>query len=227
YLGRQELLHAAAHRSAGRGERRRAVGRPSRQQPIARFAQATAPRANRGQSVLPRGVGAHARRGRRPRRRPWHLPSGEGARHHAGARHRAGRARRADRSATAARQASAAVRRRDRQDRRADLLETVAEMAALELRRGLAQLQAAEFLYETSLFPELEYTFKRALPLEVAYQTLPRERRRPLPAGVLAALEARPREQTPASVEVLAHHAVRAESWQPAAAYLYRAGAKA
>ena len=107
------------------------------------------------------------------------------------------------------------------------LLETVAEMAALELRRGLAQLQAAEFLYETSLFPELEYTFKHALTLEVAYQSLLRERRRTLHAGVLAALEARGREQGSASVEVLAHHAVRAESWQPAASYLYRAGAKA
>ena len=107
------------------------------------------------------------------------------------------------------------------------LLETVAEMAALELRRGLAQLQAAEFLYETSLFPELEYTFKHALTLEVAYQSLLRERRRTLHAGVLAALEARSREQGPGSVEVLAHHAVRAESWQPAASYLYRAGARA
>jgi len=107
------------------------------------------------------------------------------------------------------------------------LLETVAEMAALELRRGLAQLQAAEFLYETSLFPELEYTFKHALTLEVAYQSLLRERRRTLHAGVLAALEAGRREQGPVSVEVLAHHAVRGELWEPAASYLYRAGAKA
>jgi class 3 adenylate cyclase/tetratricopeptide (TPR) repeat protein len=107
------------------------------------------------------------------------------------------------------------------------LLETVAEMAALELRRGLAQLQAAEFLYETSLFPELEYTFKHALTLEVAYQSLLRERRRTLHAGVLAALEARSPEQGPVSVEVLAHHAVRAESWDRAASYLYRAGARA
>jgi predicted ATPase len=107
------------------------------------------------------------------------------------------------------------------------LLETVAEMAVLELRRGLAQLQAAEFLYETSLFPELEYTFKHALTLEVAYQSLLRERRRTLHAGVLAALEARSREQGPVSVEVLAHHAVRGELWQAAASYLYRAGAKA
>jgi class 3 adenylate cyclase/tetratricopeptide (TPR) repeat protein len=107
------------------------------------------------------------------------------------------------------------------------LLETVAEMATLELRRGLAQLQAAEFLYETSLFPELEYTFKHALTLEVAYQSLLRERRRTLHAGVLGALEARSREQGPVSVEVLAHHAVRGELWGPAASHLYRAGAKA
>jgi class 3 adenylate cyclase/tetratricopeptide (TPR) repeat protein len=107
------------------------------------------------------------------------------------------------------------------------LLETVAELAAVELRRGLAQLQAAEFLYETSLFPELEYTFKHALTLEVAYQSLLRERRRMLHAGVLAVLEARSREQGPVSVEVLAHHAVRGELWEPAASYLYRAGAKA
>src|SRR5207247_1272898 len=105
------------------------------------------------------------------------------------------------------------------------LLETVAETTALELRRGLAQLQAAEFLYETSLFPELEYTFKHALTLEVAYQSLLRERRRLLHTGALAALEARERGHAPESVEVLAHHAVRGEVWTSAASYLYRAGA--
>jgi len=107
------------------------------------------------------------------------------------------------------------------------LLETVAEMAALELRRGLAHLQAAEFLYETSLFPELEYTFKHALTLEVAYQSLLRERRRMLHSAVLAALETRNREHGPVSVEVLAHHALRGELWESAASYLYRAGARA
>ena len=35
--------------------------------------------------------------------------------------------------------------------------------------RSLATLQAAEFLYETRLFPEHEYTFKHALTHEVAY----------------------------------------------------------
>ena len=41
---------------------------------------------------------------------------------------------------------------------------------------GLAHLQAAEFLYETSLFPDLEYTFKHALTHEVAYGSLLHER---------------------------------------------------
>ena len=107
------------------------------------------------------------------------------------------------------------------------LLETVAGIAPAELRHGLAQLQAAEFLYETSLFPDLEYTFKHALTLEVAYQTLLRERRRLLHALVLTALEQRVGEDAIEDVETLAHHAVRGEAWPPAARYLYRAGAKA
>ena len=54
--------------------------------------------------------------------------------------------------------------------------------------KGL-HLQAAEFLYETSLFPELEYTFKHALTHEVAYGSLLHERRRALHTRILAAME--------------------------------------
>jgi class 3 adenylate cyclase len=43
------------------------------------------------------------------------------------------------------------------------LLQAVAELSENALRQGLARLQTAEFLYETSLFPDLEYTFKHAL----------------------------------------------------------------
>jgi len=43
------------------------------------------------------------------------------------------------------------------------LLEAITEEPDDELRRCLTHLQAAEFLYETSLFPESEYTFKHAL----------------------------------------------------------------
>jgi predicted ATPase len=43
------------------------------------------------------------------------------------------------------------------------LLQTIADMPEDALHLGLAYLQAAEFLYETRLFPESEYTFRRAL----------------------------------------------------------------
>ena len=52
------------------------------------------------------------------------------------------------------------------------LLEAIAELPQAALHRGLAHLQAAEFLYETRLFPERAYTFKHALTQQVAYQSL-------------------------------------------------------
>ena len=51
------------------------------------------------------------------------------------------------------------------------------------VRRGLAHLQAAEFLYETRLFPDLEYTFKHALTHEVAYGSLLQEPAQPCTPG--------------------------------------------
>src|SRR5262249_34465115 len=62
------------------------------------------------------------------------------------------------------------------------LLLAVAETTEHEVRAALAQLQAAEFLYEVRLFPDLEYTFKHALTHEVAYQGLLVDRRRALHA---------------------------------------------
>ena len=69
------------------------------------------------------------------------------------------------------------------------LLQAIAEMPEEVLHRGLAHLQAAEFLYETRLFPEREYTFKHALTHEVAYGGLLQERRRVLHARIVEALE--------------------------------------
>src|SRR5215813_5785713 len=62
------------------------------------------------------------------------------------------------------------------------LLRAIADLPEEALHRGLAHLQAAEFLYETRLFPEPEYTFKHALTHEVAYSSLLLERRRGLHA---------------------------------------------
>src|SRR5262249_50577215 len=69
------------------------------------------------------------------------------------------------------------------------LLLAMADRPEGELRAGLARLQAAEFLYEASLFPELEYTFKHALTHDVAYSGLLQERRRALHARIVDAIE--------------------------------------
>src|SRR4029450_13112099 len=52
------------------------------------------------------------------------------------------------------------------------LLEIIAELPDETLQHGLTHLQAAEFLYETQLFPEREFTFKHALTHEVVYGSL-------------------------------------------------------
>ncbi|MEE8301360.1 MAG: hypothetical protein V3S24_02885, partial [Candidatus Tectomicrobia bacterium] len=59
----------------------------------------------------------------------------------------------------------------------------------ITIHGGLTHLQAAEFLYETSLFPERQYTFKHALTHEVADGSLLQEQRRVLHAHIVEALE--------------------------------------
>ena len=65
------------------------------------------------------------------------------------------------------------------------LLQALIEQSEPALRQALASLQAAEFLYETHLFPEVEYTFKHALTQEVASGSLLQERRRALHARLV------------------------------------------
>jgi class 3 adenylate cyclase/tetratricopeptide (TPR) repeat protein len=107
------------------------------------------------------------------------------------------------------------------------LLQAIADLSEAVLHRGLTHLQAAEFLYETRLFPEREYTFKHALTHEVAYGSLLQERRRALHARIVEALEALAGERMAEQVERLAHHALRGEVWDKALAYGRQAGEKA
>jgi len=106
------------------------------------------------------------------------------------------------------------------------LLQAMAELSEADLHRALTHLQAAEFLYETRLFPEREYTFKHALTHEVAYSSLPQERRRTLHARIVEALEALHADRLAEQVERLAHHALRGEVWGKALAYFRQAGEK-
>jgi tetratricopeptide (TPR) repeat protein len=107
------------------------------------------------------------------------------------------------------------------------LLWAIADVPEAALHRSLAHLQAAEFLYETRLYPEPEYTFTHALTHEVAYGSLLLERRRGLHARLVAALEALAGARVAEQVERLAHHAARGEVWDKALAYCRQAGDKA
>jgi class 3 adenylate cyclase/tetratricopeptide (TPR) repeat protein len=107
------------------------------------------------------------------------------------------------------------------------LLQAIADAPEESLRRGLTNLQAAEFLYETSVFPDLEYTFKHALTHEVAYASVLHDRRRALHARIVEAVEALYPDRLAEQVERLAHHAFRGEVCEKAVTYLRQAGAKA
>jgi class 3 adenylate cyclase/tetratricopeptide (TPR) repeat protein len=107
------------------------------------------------------------------------------------------------------------------------LLQALAEVPDEALRVGLAHLQAAEFLYETRLFPDLAYTFKHALTHEVAYGSLLQERRRTLHAAIVDTLERLAPERLAEQIDLLAHHAYRGEVWDKAVAYGRQAGTRA
>jgi tetratricopeptide (TPR) repeat protein len=107
------------------------------------------------------------------------------------------------------------------------LLQAIAEMPDEALHPCLTQLQAAEFLYETNLFPERVYTFKHALTHEVVYGSLLQERRRALHTRIVETLEALASDRVADRVERLAHHALRGEVWNKAVTYCQQVGARA
>ena len=182
-VGRQDLLHPAparplAARTAPRSSSARCSGR---RQP--RSAQARVDRADRGQPVLPGGERAVARRDRVAGRGAWRLPAGDPC-------------RAIQVPATVQAVLAARIDRLPPEDKR--LLQTASVVgkdvpfgtapgdrrAARDehCRRGLGRPAAAEFLYETRIFPDVEYTFKHALTHDVTYGGLLQDRRRRLHA---------------------------------------------
>jgi len=107
------------------------------------------------------------------------------------------------------------------------LLRALADENEEEVRDRLGRLQMAELLYETRVFVDAEYTFKHALTHEVAYDTVPPNRRRALHARIAAAIEEVYAGRVVEHVERLAHHSVKAELWESAAGHLRQAGTKA
>ncbi len=109
----------------------------------------------------------------------------------------------------------------------AALLQATAAVPWADVQRNLAHLQAAEFLYETRLFPELEYTFKHALTQEVAHNAILLERRRSLHERAAQAIEGLFAERLAEHYNALAHHYSRSGNTTKAIDYLHRAGQQA
>ncbi|MCU1500286.1 MAG: hypothetical protein JWM47_4239 [Acidimicrobiales bacterium] len=107
------------------------------------------------------------------------------------------------------------------------LLEAVTGLSHEELERSVMELQAAEFLYEKTLFPETEYTFKHSMTREVAYASLLRDRKMALHARAAHALVALAGSRIDEHVERVAQHAENGGLWEMALQYLERSGAKA
>jgi len=95
------------------------------------------------------------------------------------------------------------------------------------MRRPLSETREAEFLYETQLFPDLEYSFKHALTHEVTYGSLLGDRRRKLNAQIVAAIERLYADRLSEHVERLAHHALRGQLWDKAVRYGRQSGTRA
>jgi class 3 adenylate cyclase/tetratricopeptide (TPR) repeat protein len=106
------------------------------------------------------------------------------------------------------------------------ILQTIVEMKE-DLKANLLNLQGLEFIYEKSLFPELEYIFKHALTQEVAYNSLLQKRRKEIHKRIGKAIEEFYAESLEEFYEVLAYHYERAEIPDKAIRYLTNAADRA
>ncbi len=106
------------------------------------------------------------------------------------------------------------------------ILQTVANLRPERLRESLKHLQDAEFLYETNLFPDIEYRFKHALIHDAAYRMLSADRRRTLHTATLLAGEQLYADRLVEKSDWLAFHAVRAQVWDRAVVHLQAAAGR-
>jgi class 3 adenylate cyclase len=105
------------------------------------------------------------------------------------------------------------------------ILQTITGMRE-ELKSYLLDLQGLEFIYEKSLFPELEYVFKHALTQEVAYNSLLQKRRTEIHEKIGRAIEELYAERLEEFYEMLAYHYSKSENSEKAYQYLKLSGNK-
>jgi class 3 adenylate cyclase/tetratricopeptide (TPR) repeat protein len=107
------------------------------------------------------------------------------------------------------------------------LLHSISGLKEDEIRALLDNVQAAEFLNATQLFPDPQYTFIHSLTHDVTYNGVLRDRRRDIHARIVEAMEELYAGRLGEQTERLAHHAVRGELREKSVLYLRQAGGKA
>ena len=112
-------------------------------------------------------------------------------------------------------------------DVRTEVLRVICHVPSGQMDADLTALQAAEFLYETSLGTREVYTFKHAVTQSVAYDTLLRAERRTLHAEAFSALERMSGDRLGEMLERLSDHAMAGEVWPAAQRYSLGAGRRA
>jgi len=97
------------------------------------------------------------------------------------------------------------------------------KLSSASLAPALEGLRAAEFVYETALYPEVEYAFKHPLTQEVAYHSQLGARRARVHAAVARAIEQMEGDKLDARAGLLAYHWEQAGEALTAAKWYARA----
>ncbi len=108
-----------------------------------------------------------------------------------------------------------------------ELLEAVMPCKVSALQTGLAQLVAAELLYQRGRPPRATYLFKHALIQDAAYASLLRSTREQVHLRIAAHLERAYFNDVDLVVELLAYHFTQGREVSRALEYLHRASVKA
>ncbi len=106
------------------------------------------------------------------------------------------------------------------------VLRTV-ERAIEDLDETVDRLASAGLILEKQKVPELEYSFKHALVQESTYESILLKRRHELHGKVASAIETLFADRQDEFVSVLAYHYAKAENWEKAQEYLFKAGDQA
>jgi len=96
-----------------------------------------------------------------------------------------------------------------------------------DLDKDVDRLVSAGLIREKQKVPELEYIFKHALVQESTYESILLKRRLDLHGKVASAVEALFSDRPDEFASVLAYHYAKAEHWEKAQEYLFKAGDQA